>query len=287
MSTKENWTSVITPRRSLFDLRLKEVARYWELCLLFVRRDFVAQYKQTILGPIWFFIQPLFTAYTYFVVLSTMGGLGTDGLPPILFYISGITIWTYFKDCFTKTANTFTENSVVFGKVYFPRLITPISVVISQLIKLAIQMLLLICFIAFFHFDSNGYTYEFRPEILFFPVLIVILAIMSLSMGLIISSLTTKYRDFQQLMSFGVQLLMYFSGVILSSKGAESIGGWMGKVIEYNPIAQIVEAFKVLALGHGDMNWGGIVYATVVSFVLMLIAVVMFNRTEQNFMDTV
>ncbi len=256
--------------------------------MLFVRRDFVAQYKQTILGPLWFFIQPIFTAYTFVLVLSNMGGLGTDGLPPLLFYIAGLTFWTYFKDCFNATANTFTANAGIFGKVYFPRLITPLSVVISQLIKLGIQFLLLIVFILYFHFsDDYTYTFHFQMEILMLPVLILIMAILSLAFGMFISSLTTKYRDMQQLMGFGVQLLMYVSAVIISTSEAKLNMPQYASIIEYNPIAQLIEAFKVSVLGVGEMNWSGIAFSALFTIVLFFISLVLFNKTEKNFMDTV
>ena len=283
-----NNTTKISSNTSLFDLNLKEVIKYWDLCMLFVRRDFVSQYKQTILGPLWFFIQPIFTAYTFVLVLSNMGGLGTDGLPPLLFYIAGLTFWGYFRDCFTKTANTFSTNAGIFGKVYFPRVISPLSVIISQLIKLGIQFLLLVVFILYFHFsDDYAYAFHFQIELLMLPVLIIIMALLSLSFGMLISSLTTKYRDLQQLMGFGVQLLMYVSAVIISTSEAKLNMPKFAVIIEYNPIAQLIEAFKVSVLGVGEINWNGIAFSAIFTIVLFFISLVLFNKTEKNFMDTV
>ena len=284
MNQENEWDIIIEPKEKLFSLNLKEVWRYKDLLFLFVRRDFVAEYKQTILGPIWYLIQPIFTSFTYFFILNKMGGISTDGLPPILFYMSGLTIWTYFSTCLTKTSETFLANANIFGKVYFSRLIVPLSIITSNLIKLALQFGLLIFFIVYFHFQNNQFTFHFQWQLLLLPLPIVLMAGLSLGMGLIISSLTTKYRDLKFALTFGVQLLMYGSAVIIS---LNTIPENYKNILKWNPIANVVELFRAVLLGTHPIDWWGVLYAFCFLVVLLLIGIVIFNRTEKTFMDTV
>jgi lipopolysaccharide transport system permease protein len=280
----KDWDIVIEPKKGLFVLNLREVWRYKDLLLLFVRRDFVAEYKQTILGPIWYLIQPIFTAFTYFFILNKMGGIPTDGLPPILFYLSGLTVWTYFSSSLTKTSETFLANANIFGKVYFPRLIVPFSVVTSNLIKLGLQFGLFIFFICYFHLEDNGYSYQFTWKILLLPLPILLMAGLALALGLIISSLTTKYRDLKFALTFGVQLLMYGSSVIIS---INSVPENFKDILKWNPIACVVELFRAIMLGNNPIYWLSVFYVVVTLGALMLIGIIIFNRTEKSFMDTV
>lgn len=284
MHIENEWDIVIEPKEKLFSLNLKEVWRYKDLLFLFVRRDFVAEYKQTVLGPIWYLIQPIFTAFTYFFILNKMGGIPTDGLPPMLFYLSGLTVWTYFSTCLTKTSETFLANANIFGKVYFSRLIVPLSIITSNLIKLALQFGLLLFFIAYFHFQNNQFTFHFHWQLLLLPLPIILMAGLSLGMGLIISSLTTKYRDLKFALTFGVQLLMYGSAVIIS---LNTIPENYKNILKWNPIANVVELFRSVLLGTHPIEWWGVLYAACFLMVLLLIGIVIFNRTEKTFMDTV
>ena len=243
------WDMIIQPKRNLLDLRLGELWRYHDLVLLFVRRDFVAVYKQTILGPLWFLIQPLLTTITFTVIFGNIAKLPTDGLPQFLFYMSGTVIWTYFADCMTNTSNTFVNNANLFGKVYFPRLAVPVAMLISSLITFGIQFALFLVFVGFF--ALRGTVLHPNWWILFSPVLIMMMAGLGLGFGIIISSLTTKYRDLRFLVQFGVQLLMYATPVIYP---ASSIPARYQMLIQANPMTSIVEAFRYAFLGAGSIN---------------------------------
>lgn len=284
MSTSEKWDLVIKPKNDLLSLNIKEVWKYKDLLFLFVRRDFVAEYKQTILGPIWYLIQPIFTALTYFFILNKMGGIPTDGLPPMLFYLSGLTIWTYFSTSLTKTSNTFLSNTNIFGKVYFPRLVVPISVIISNLIKLALQFLILVFFMFYFHFKSDFFSFHFTFEMLLLPLPIILMAGLSLAMGLIVSSLTTKYRDLKYALNFGVQLLMYVSAVIIS---INNVPEKFRFILKWNPVANVVELFRSILLGKNPIDWLGVLYAFSFLIILLFVGIIIFNKTEKSFMDTV
>jgi lipopolysaccharide transport system permease protein len=284
MEKKEAWDIIIEPKNNLLKLNLKEVWRYKDLLLLFVRRDFVAEYKQTILGPIWYLIQPIFTALTYFFILNKMGGIPTDELPPMLFYMSGLTLWNYFSSSLTKTSETFLANAPIFGKVYFPRLIVPLAVITSNLIKLALQFGLLIFFIAYFHFQNNNFSFTWHWQLIFLPIPIILMAGLSLSLGLIISALTTKYRDLKFALTFGVQLLMYGSAVIISLNNTPEK---FKSILQWNPIANVIEMFRAGLLGNRPIEWMGVIYSTVFLIIILLIGIVIFNRTEKTFMDTV
>ena len=276
-------TSIITPKKSLFSLNLKDVFRSKDLLFLFVKRDFVAVYKQTILGPLWFFIEPALTTIVFTVIFGTIAGISTGNTPPILFYLAGLTCWNYFADSFKKTSNTFIENQHIFGKVYFPRLITPLSIVISSLIKFGIQFLLFLSFYFYFYlFTDSGL--EPNMTLLLIPYLIILIGLLGLGFGLIISSITTKYRDMRFLIQFGIQLWMYATPIIYPLNGIE---GNLRTLVLINPVTSIVEAFKYGFFGEGEFNILYLAYSSLFTLIILLFGVVIFNKTEQNFMDTV
>lgn len=280
---QEQWTEIIEPRNRLFDLRLKEVWRYRDLIAMFVRRDFVATYKQTILGPIWFFVQPLLTSLTYIIIFSRVAKIPTDGLPPIVFYLAGITIWNYFSDTLNKTATVFRDNANVFGKVYFPRLTMPLSIVISSLIRFSIQLSLFLAVWIFYLFNG-GTAIQPNIYIALVPFLVIIMGLMSLGSGMIISALTTKYRDMIMLLAFGVQLLMYATPVIYPASSIPEKYRW---IIMANPVSSIVETFRFAFLGSGSFSWGGLLYSAVFTIVILFSGIVVFNKVEKSFTDTV
>lgn len=283
MSKDESWSEIIRPKSNWLDINLKELWRYRDLIMLFVRRDFVSVYKQTVLGPLWLFIQPLFTTITFYFVFSKIAKIPTDNVDPILFYLSGITLWNYFSDCFSKTSNTFVANAGIFGKVYFPRLATPISIVISNLIKLGIQVLLFIG-IAFYRVYFHDAQINVNGTILLLPFLILLMAIMGLGLGIIFSALTTKYRDLSFLLTFGIQLLMYATPIIYP---LSFTSGKLHQILSYNPITPIIENFRYAFFGIGYLDCAGLIYSAVFSVVVLVLGVLIFNRVEKNFMDTV
>jgi lipopolysaccharide transport system permease protein len=278
----EGFDLVVTPRKHLFDINLYDIIRYRDLLMMFVKRDIITVYKQTILGPTWFFLQPILTMLTYVVIFGQLAGLSTDSLPPALFYISGIIFWNYFSDCFTKTSDTFIINSGIFGKVYFPRLIVPLSIVISSLLKFLIQSGLFIILFLYYYFKLG--TIHPNATAFLIPVYILLMAGLGLGLGIIFTSLTTKYRDLKFLLQFGIQLMMYASPIIYPMN---SVSGKLAIILKLNPVTHIIEGFKYGMLGQGQFSWLGLAYSTGVMLVLLLIGVVIFNKTEQNFMDTV
>ncbi|MEL7122116.1 MAG: ABC transporter permease [Bacteroidota bacterium] len=278
----EDWDIVITPQKSLLALNLNEVWRYKDLLFLFVRRDFVAQYKQTILGPLWYIIQPLFTTLIFTVVFGNLAGISTDSIPPILFYLAGVTCWNYFAECLTKTSTTFKDNQNIFGKVYFARLTVPLSIVISNLIKFGIQFVLFIGFYAYFLI--KGTDIQPNMTIFLFPILIVMLAGLGLGFGLIVTSMTTKYRDLVYLIQFGVQLAMYATPVIYPLSTVPEQYRWLSVL---NPMTSVIETFKHGFLGQGTFSWWYLSYSLIFLVILLLLGISIFNRTEKNFMDTV
>jgi lipopolysaccharide transport system permease protein len=280
---EENWTEVISPKRSLLDINLKEIWRYRDLIMLFVRRDFVSQYKQTILGPIWLFIQPLFTTLTFFFVFNKIAKIPTDNIDPILFYLSGITLWNYFSDCFNKTSNTFVANAGIFGKVYFPRLATPISIVFSNLIKLGIQVLLFLAIMGY-QIIFKGAEVNINLHILILPFLIILMAVMGLGLGIIFSALTTKYRDLSFLLTFGIQLLMYATPIIYP---LSYTSGKLHTLISMNPLTPILESFRYAFFSIGTFDWSGLAYTSIFSFSVLFFGIIIFNQVEKSFMDTV
>ncbi|MFP5470883.1 MAG: ABC transporter permease [Bacteroidia bacterium] len=279
---EKNWTTIISPKKSLLDFELKEIFKYKDLLLLFVKRDFVTIYKQTILGPLWFFIQPILTSLVFTVIFGNIAGIPTDGVPKILFYLAGITCWNYFSECLTKTSDTFITNQTIFGKVYFPRLIIPLSIVFSSLIKFLVQFLLFLIF--YIYFISSGTHISPNIYIFLLPFLIILMAFLSLGLGIIISSLTTKYRDLRFLTKFGVQLWMYVTPVIYP---LSQLKGKMLFLATLNPMTSIIETFKFAFLGKGTFSWNYLLYSSVFTLVVIVIGVLFFNKTEKNFMDTV
>ncbi|MBL0309767.1 MAG: ABC transporter permease [Bacteroidetes bacterium] len=280
---ESNWTEVIAPRRGIFDINLSQIWHYRDLIALFVRRDFVSVYKQTILGPLWLFIQPLFTTFTFLFVFNRIAKIPTDGVPPVLFYLSGITLWTYFSDCFTKTSNTFVVNAGIFGKVYFPRLVSPISIIFSNLIKLAIQGSLLLAVLVYY-MVFEGTRLNINVTLFSLPFLIVLMALLGLGLGIVFSSLTTKYRDLAFLLQFGVQLLLYATPVIYPLSYTT---GKMKQFISLNPLTPIIESFRHSIFGIGQFDIVGLGYATLFTFIVLIVGVVVFNQVEKSFMDTV
>lgn len=281
-SLSNNWDLEIKPHTNIFDLNLKDVWNFRDLLMLLVRRDFVSFYKQTILGPLWFFIQPLLTTITYTLIFGQVAGLSTDGLPQPLFYMAGITAWTYFAECLTKTSTVFKDNSNIFGKVYFPRLIMPLSIVISNLVKFGVQMLLFIVFIAVYSFGE--YSWQPTWHLFLFPYLILLMALMGLGLGTLISAITNKYRDLAFLITFGVQLAMYATPVVypLSEVGPEY--QW---IITANPMTAIIETFRSGFLGAGSFSWQALGYSTIFTLSVLALGTLIFNRVEKTFMDTV
>ncbi len=277
------WDVVIGPKKSVFSLNLKEVWRYKDLLFMTVKRDFVTLYKQTILGPLWFFIQPIFTTIVYTFVFGNLAGISTDGLPKILFYLSGTICWNYFAECFNKTSTVFKDNQAIFGKVYFPRLISPLSIVITGLMKLFVQLLLFLTALCFYNLFTEVHT-TIEWAVVLFPVLIVIMALLSLGMGMIITSMTTKYRDLVFLIQFGIQLLMYATPVIYPLSAMPEKYKWL---LVLNPMTAIIETFRTAFLGAGSFQWSYLVYSFSVASIIFLIGTVIFNRTEKTFMDTV
>lgn len=276
------WTEVIEPHGNIFDLKLKELWQYRDLVYLFVRRDFVAQYKQTILGPVWHFIQPLFTTIIFTIIFGKIAQISTDGAPPFIFYMSGIVIWTFFSNVLTATSNTFTGNAAIFGKVYFPRLAIPVANLFSKLIAFFIQYIFFLCFLSYFY--TQGADLNPNYWALITPVLLIMMAALGLGLGIIISAMTTRYRDLKILVGFGVQLLMYASPIIYPlSTLPEEWRFWAG----LNPIAPIVELFRFAYLGTGSINITMLAVSFMVINVILLIGVIMFNKVERTFMDTV
>jgi lipopolysaccharide transport system permease protein len=273
---------IIKPTRPWWDIGWKELWAYRDLLMLFVRRDFVSVYKQTILGPLWFLIQPVLTTITFTVIFGNIAKVSTDGTPSLLFYMAGITIWTYFSECFTKTANSFTANAGVFGKVYFPRLISPLSVVVSNLFKLAIQFVLFMAFWCYYKW--TGSDVHMHATALLLPLYVLLMAGIGLGLGLIISSVTTKYRDMKFLLSFGIQLFMYATPVVYPMSILE---GTYKKLMFFNPIAHIMEAFKYSFTGKGSFDVMGLGYAAIFMVLVLLVGILVFNRVERTFMDTV
>lgn len=282
MNKNEEWNIIIEPKRGLLSLNLKQIYDYRDLLFLFVKRDIITTYKQTILGPIWFFIQPILTMLIYIFIFGNVAKIPTDSVPQPLFYISGIIMWNYFSSCFSQTANTFVGNAGIFGKVFFPRLIVPLSQVTSNLIKFCIQFTLFLCIFFYYYYHNTSISPSYL--ILLLPLLLLIMAGLGLGFGLIFSSLTTKYKDLKFLMQFGIQLLMYATPVIypLNSIPKEYLF-WL----KLNPISHIIETFKTAFLGSGQFSLNGLIYSFIFTIISLAIGIIIFNKTEKNFMDTV
>lgn len=278
----QEWDLEIKPRDELFNLHLKEVWNYRDLLWLLVRRDFVAFYKQTIFGPLWFFIQPIFTTVLFTIVFNKMGGFSTDGTPAPLFYMCGIIAWNYFAECLTKTSTVFKDNAYIFGKVYFPRLIMPLSIIFSNLVRFGVQFLLFLVLWAYYMFKDS--TYYFNQYILLFPVILVLMALLGLGLGLIITAMTTKYRDLAYLVTFGVQLLMYASPVIYSLSATPEE---YRVFIEMNPLSGLIETYRFGFTGSGEFYRGTFIYSIIASLVIFTSGIIVYNKVEKNFVDTV
>ncbi|EKJ88648.1 ABC transporter permease [Leptospira meyeri] len=281
----EDWDLILEPRRKWYSLRLGEIIRYRDLLFLFVRRDIVSVYKQTILGPIWFFIQPVLTSLTFAVIFGVVAGIATDGIPNFLFYLSGITIWNYFADTLVKTSDTFVVNAAIFGKVYFPRLIVPISIAISNLVKFFLQFVLLLGVMLFYSFLGTEIKISFYY--LLIPFLIFLMGIIGLGFGIIISSLTTKYRDLKFLVNFGVQLLMYCSPIVFPLSIVTNNFPKMKLILLLNPVTSLIEAFRFILLGVGVFDWVYLGISLGFTIVLVFLSIIIFNRVERSFIDTV
>jgi len=284
---EENWDLIIKPKRSLFEIDFKAIWRYRDLLRMFVYRDFVTYYRQTILGPLWFFIKPIFTAVINLFVFGSLAGLGPEGGPGFLFYLSGPILWQYFQDTFTKTAATFLENQAIFGKVYFPRLIMPLTVLISGLLKFGVQLSLLLIAI-FYYFLKTG-ELSIRWEIVFFPILLLIIMIFAMGFGLLVSSLTTKYRDLKFLIDFAVPLLKYVTPGIATSYVLfiDKLPSELIPFAKYNPIGYLIDSFNYMFVGAGTFDWFNIGYSAICAIIILILGVLIFNQVEKNFMDTV
>lgn len=282
LPTEPDWTLRIRPATGWFDIHLGELWRYRDLIMLFVWRDFVAVYKQTVLGPIWYLIQPILTTLVFTVIFGRVAGIPTDGVPPFLFYLSGIVCWRYFADCLTKTSNTFVGNAGIFGKVYFPRLTVPIAIVLSNLITLAVQLALLAA--VWIYYRMDGSAVAIGPAVLLLPLLILQMGLLGLGCGIIVSALTTKYRDLTQLVAFGVQLWMYATPVVYPASVLSRKWDWL---ILSNPMAPIVEGFRRATLGVGTIDARTTTASWAITLALLAIGIVLFSRIEKDFMDVV
>lgn len=279
---KENWSIEIKPKKKWLDVDLKGIWRYRDLYYMYVKRDIITVYKQTILGPLWFLIQPILTTIMYMFVFGGLAGISTDGVPQPLFYMSGILLWNYFNAAFMVSSNVFTVNASVFGKVYFPRLVVPLSGITSNLIKFGIQLVLFIGIYLYYYIQGVNLTINW--SILLFPILILMIALHAMSWGLVISALTTKYRDLTQLVTFGIQLFMYLTPVIYPLSAAPEK---YRTFLSLNPLTPIFETFKYSCMGSGSLDWIGLGYSFIVLLITLFLSIIIFNRVERNFMDTV
>ena len=283
MTSDKTWTTIIKPHNKLWEVDFKELWRYRDLFMMYVKRDIITMYKQTILGPLWFVIQPAITTTMYMVVFGGIAGISTDGLPQPLFYLAGICLWQYFADCLNKTSSTFISNQGIFGKVYFPRLVAPLSTIVSGLVKLGIQILLFV--IVYIYFLAIGTPVEPNWALSLFPLLVIMIAGLALGFGIIISSLTTKYRDLTILFTFIVQLWMYGTPVIYPLSSIPE--GKIKLLMQLNPVTPIVETFKYGTLGTGEFSWNMLGYSFCFMLVVLSIGIVLFNKVQRSFMDTV
>jgi lipopolysaccharide transport system permease protein len=281
----KDWLFEITPKNNFFSLNFKEIWQYRDLLFLFVKRDVITVYKQTVLGPLWYLIQPLFTSVTFTIIFNSVAGIDTGTIPPFLFNLAGITVWNYFTACLTGTSDTFKANASIFGKVYFPRIITPLSIVISNLVKFGIQFLIFILFYIFYYFQ--GYDLTLNASVLFFPILIAVMGFLGLGLGMLISSMVTKYRDFSHLITFGISLLMYLSAVVYPMALIKDKLPKFGWIVQYNPLAYIIETSRYMLLNKGEISALGLCYTLFITIALFFIGLLIFNKTEKSFIDTV
>jgi len=285
LKDEEQWDIVIKPKVKGLNLNLKEVWRYRDLLVMYVQREFVATYKQTILGPIWFFIQPIFTTLVFVLVFGQIAQISTDGLPQILFYMSGTVCWGFFTDCLSRSSGTFSSNAGVFSKVYFPRLVAPLSGLAASAIKLGIQLLLFSTFYIYYY--VQGYNINTNLHILLFPLLIIIMAGIGFGFGIIISSITIKYRDLNILISFAIGLLMYITPVIYPLSAIPAKFGAFRWIIQLNPLSSVLETFRYAVLGTGSFSWLLLIYSIVFTIIVVLIGIVLFNKVERRFVDII
>jgi lipopolysaccharide transport system permease protein len=283
--SEEKWLFEIAPKNKLFSLNLKEIWAYRDLLMLFVKRDIVTVYKQTILGPLWYLIQPLFTSVIFTIIFNKVAGIATGETPPFLFNLAGIMVWNYFTSCLNDTSDTFKKNASIFGKVYFPRLIVPLSIVISNLVKFCIQFLIFIAFYSYY--VIQGMKIQLTISTIFFPLLVAVMGVLGLGIGMIISSLVTKYRDLSFLVGFSVQLLMYVSAVMYPMELLKEKLPSYGWLIEYNPLAYVIETARYMLLHEGSIATSGLFYTFGVAVVVFFIGLLLFNKTEKSFIDTV
>lgn len=285
----DQWTTVIKPHNRLFEVNLKEIWDYRDLLSLFVKRTITVQYKQTVLGPLWWFIQPVLTVVMYMVVFGGIAGIPTDGVPQPLFYLGGVAMWQYFSDCLTKTSSTFVSNAGIFGKVYFPRLIMPLSSVISNLVRFGIQLGLFVIVYLYYFFVGQAPCPNWY--LLLFPLLVVMMAGFALGFGIVISSMTTKYRDLQILFSFFMSLWMYATPIVypLSQVSGKQVLGYdLEFLMCLNPVTPIIETFKYGALGAGQfIGWGWLAYSFIFMLAILALGILIFNKVQKSFMDTV
>ncbi len=283
--TNTTWLFEITPKNKFFSLNLKEVWQYRDLLFLFVKRDIVTVYKQTVLGPLWFFIQPLFTSITFTIIFNNVAGISTGTVPPFLFNLASITVWNYFTYCLNGTSNTFANNAGIFGKVYFPRIIAPLTVVISNLAKFLIQVFIFLCF--FIYYYCQNAAISFNSATVFFPLIVALLGVFGLGLGMIISALVTKYRDLTYLIGFGVQLLLYISAVFFPLELIAIKMPNYAWLVKYNPLAYCIEATRYMLLSTGEFPIWGMLYTVIITVSVFFIGLLLFNHTEKKFIDTV
>jgi lipopolysaccharide transport system permease protein len=278
----QSWTRVVSPTRSLLSVPVREIWAYRDLLILLVYRDFVSMYKQTILGPLWFVIQPVLTAAVFTLVFGNIAKISTDGMPQIIFYLAGVTVWSHFSETLTRTSETFTDNAVIFGKVYFPRLIVPMSIVISNLMKFTIRLGLFLLVAGWYWW--SGDAVKPNAVALLLPVIVATMGVLGLGLGMIISSMTTKYRDLRFLIVFGVQLMMYATPIIYPLSTLPEKYRW---IVAANPVTPLVEAFRYGFLGAGSFDPLHLAYGVACACGILVLAALIFNQIEKNFMDTV
>jgi len=279
---EENWSLIITPKRKMFDLNIRELIHYRDLIFLFVKRDFVTQYKQTILGPLWFIIGPIVSTVMYTFVFGRLAKIGTDGIPYTLFYYSGTMLWTFFSGCFLDSSNIFVHNAGLFGKVYFPRLVTPIHYVFNNGIRILVQFAMLLVF--FVYYLIIGYPLQPSWFMFIFPLLVIWLAAIGVGAGIIISSLTTKYRDLKQMVTFTVNLAMYATPVVYPLSEIPQQFGWVAYV---NPVCAPIELFRACYFGAASVNGYMILSSLGITVFLVITGLILFNKNEQNFIDVI
>lgn len=286
MIKNEDWLYTISSKQPLINLNLKEIWHYRDLLILFVKRDIVTLYKQTILGPLWYLIQPLFTSVIFTLIFNNLGNINTGGVPPFLFNLAGVTAWNYFNACLSEASDTFKKNANIFGKVYFPRVIMPMSVTISNLLKFFIQLLIFTGF--YFYFYSSGSDISVNFNLILFPFYVLMMAFLGLGAGMILSSMTTKYRDMSVVIGFAISLLMYMSAVPYPlAEARKKFPEVVANFVEYNPVSQIIEGFRYMLLSTGSFSWFGFIYTLVISIMVFLFGLIIFNKTEKSFIDTI